>query len=158
MYVLRHPEEVLAFVEDYPDPSINALIRQRMEDLFDGDTNMEELVVFVILEPVDGIDQLQNQMGFQVLTDQGCPLWEVIEQRATCYELVFVLSSSGQGVLVFAPKHGCATDILALCQQHAERSPPLNTPDDPDASDAIDTAHRGGFFTFGEISHENTSQ
>jgi len=147
MHVLRHPEEVLAFLEDYPDPCINALIRQRMADLIDEETSMEELVVFVILEPDDGIDQLQNQMDFQVLTDLGCPLWEVIEQHATCYELVFVLSSSGQGVLVFAPKNGCAPDILALCQQYAERSPPLKTLDAPDAIDAENTAPRGGFFT-----------
>lgn len=147
MHVLRHPTEVLAFVEDYPDPCINGLIRQRMIELFDDDTSMEELVVFVILEPDDDIDQLQNQMGFQVMTDQGGPLWEVIEQHGTCYELVFVLSSTGQGVLVFVPKDGCAPDILALCQAYAVRSPPLKTPDAPDVPVATDTAHRGGFFT-----------
>ena len=122
MHVLRHPEEVLAFLEDYPDPCINALIVERMEELIDDDTSMEELVVFVILEADEGIDQLQNQMAMQIMTNQGSPLWEFIEEHNTCYELVFVLSSSGQGVLVFAPKHGCATDILALCQLHAEVS------------------------------------
>jgi hypothetical protein len=147
MHVLRHPTEVLAFLEDYPDPCINALILQRMTELIDDDTSMEELVVFVILEAGEGIDQLQNQMGFQVFTDQGSPLWEVVEEHATCFELVFVLSSSGQGVLVFAPKAGCAPDILALCQAYAVRSPPQKTPDAPDAIDAETTAPRGGFFT-----------
>ena len=147
MHILRYITEVLAFIEDYPEPCINALIVERMEELIDGDTNMEELVVFVILEAGDGVEQLQNQMGFQIMTDHGCPLWEVIEQHATCYELVFVLSSSGQGALVFAPKHGCAPDILALCQQYAERSSSLKSPDDLDVIDATDTAHRGGFFT-----------
>jgi hypothetical protein len=81
------------------------------------------------------------------MTDQGSPLWEVVEEHSTCYELVFVLSSSGQGVLVFAPKNGCAPDILALCQAYAVRSPPQKTLDAPDAIDAETTAHRGGFFT-----------
>ena len=147
MHILRHPTEVLAFLEDYPDPCINALILERMTELINDDTSMEELVVFVILEAGEGIGQLQNQMGFQVLTDQGCPLWEVIEQHATCYELVFVLSSSGHGVLVFAPKAGCAPDILALCQAYAVRSPPHKAPDANDAIDAETTAPRGGFFT-----------
>lgn len=147
MHVLRYITEVLAFLEDYPDPCVTALIRQRMTELIDDDTSMEELVVFVILELDDGIDQLQNQMGFQVLTDQGCPLWEVIEEHNACYELVFVLSQSGQGVLVFAPKDGSAPDILALCQKYAERSPRHKTPDAPDAIDAETTAPRGGFFT-----------
>ena len=147
MHVLRHPEEVLAFLEDYPDPCVTALIMQSMATLIDDDTSMEELVVFVILEAGEGIDQLQNQMAMQIMTDQGSPLWEVVEEHNTCYELVFVLSSSGQGVLVFAPKDGCAPDILALCQAYSVRSPPHKTPDDPDAIDAETTAPRGGFFT-----------
>jgi hypothetical protein len=147
MYILRHPDEVLAFVENYSDLCITALIQQRMEELTDDDTNMEELVVFVILESGDGKEQLQTQMDLQVMTDQGGPLWEVIEEHATCYELVFVLSSSGYGALVFAPKAEASPDILALCRQHAHRIPLHPPPDAIDAPVATDTAHRGGFFT-----------
>ena len=80
-----------------------------------------------------------------VVTNSGHPLWEVIEEHATCYELVFVLSSSGYGVLVFTPKIGSAPDIFDLCREHACRNPPFPPPDATDAPDAIDTAHRGGF-------------
>lgn len=145
MHVLRHTDEVLAFVENYPDPCVTALIQQRMEELIDDDTSMDELVVFVILESGDGIEQLQDQLDMRVMTDLGSPLWEVIEEHATCYELVFVLSSSGFGTLVFAPKAEAAPDILALCQEHAYRSPPYPPPDAIDAPVATDTAHRGGF-------------
>lgn len=147
MHILRHPDEVSAFVETNPDPCVSALIQHRMEELIDEDTSMEELVVFVILEAGDGIEQLQAQMDMPVMTDLGTPLWEVIEEHATCFELVFVLSSSGYGTLVFAPKAEAAPDILALCQVHAYRSPPYPPPDAIDASVATDTAHRGGFFT-----------
>jgi hypothetical protein len=146
MHILRHPGEVLAFVEGYSDLCITALIQQRMEELIDEDTSMEELVVFVILESGDGIEQLQTQMNMRVMSDLGSPLWEVIEKHATCYELVFVLSSAGYGTLVFAPKAEAAPDILALCQEHAYRSPPYPSPDAIDAPVAKDTAHRGGFF------------
>ena len=147
MQILRHPGEVLAFIEKNPDPCIAALIQQRMEELINEDTDMEDLMVFVILESGEGIEQLQTQMDMRVMTNLGSPLWEVIEEHTTCYELVLVLSQSGQGVLVFAPKDGSAPDILALCQAYAVRSPPLKKPDDPDAIDAETTAHRGGFFT-----------
>jgi len=147
MHILRHPDEVLAFFQNYSDPCITALIQQRLEELTDECTSMEELVVFVILESGDGIEQLQSQMDMRVMSDQGGPLWEVIEEHATCYELVFVLSSSGYGALVFAPKAEAAPDILALCQEHAHRSPPYPPPDAIDAPVATDTAHRGGFFT-----------
>lgn len=147
MHILRHADEVLAFVESYPDRCITALIQQRMEELTDEETTMEELLVFVILESGDGIEQLQNQMDMRVMSDLGSALWEVIEEHATIYELVFVLSSSGFGTLVFAPKAEAAPDILALCQEHAYRSPPYPPPDAIDAPVATDTAHRGGFFT-----------
>lgn len=147
MHVLRHPDEVLAFVETYPDPCITALIQQRMEELIDEEISMEELVVFVILESGDGIEQLQAQMDMRVMADLGCPLWEVIEEHSTSYELVFVLSSSGFGTLIFAPKAECAPDILALCREHVYRSPPYPPPDAIDVPVATDTAHRGGFFT-----------
>lgn len=147
MHVLRHPDEVLAFVENYPDPCITALIQKRMEELIDEDTSMEDLVVFVILETGDGFEQLEVQMDMRVMTDLGSPLWEMIEEHATCYELVFVLSSSGYGTLVFAPKTEADPEILALCQQHAYRSPPFPPTDAIDAPVATDTAHRGGFFT-----------
>jgi hypothetical protein len=142
MQILRHPDEVLAYIERNPDPCITALIQQRMEELTDEDTCMEELVVFVILESGEGIEQLQAQLDMTVVTNSGHPLWEVIEEHATCYELVFVLSSSGYGALVFTPKIGSAPDILDLCREHACRNLPFPP---PDATDAIDTAHRGGF-------------
>lgn len=145
MHALRHTNEVSAFIESYPDPYVTALIQQRMEELIDEDTSMEELVVFVILESGDGIEQLQDQLDMPVMTDLGSPLWEVIEEHATCYELVFVLSSSGYGALVFAPKAEAAPDILALCQEYVHRSPPCPPPDAIDATVATDTAHRGGF-------------
>lgn len=147
MHVLRHLIEVLAFVEGYSDPCVTALVLERMEELIDEGTSLEESVVFAILEPGDGIEQLQDQLDMRVTTDLGSPLWEVIEEHATCYELVFVLSSSGYGTLVFAPKAGAAPDILALCQEHAYRSPPYLPPDAIDEFVDTDTAHRGGFFT-----------
>ncbi len=75
MHVLRHPGEVLAFVEGYSDPCITALIQQRMEELIDEDTSMEDLVVFVILEAGDGNEQLQARLDMRVMTDLGSPLW-----------------------------------------------------------------------------------
>ena len=142
MHILRNPKEVLAFIESYSDPCVTALVQQRMVELIDEDTSMEELVVIVILETGEGIEQLQNQMDIQVMSNLSRPMCEVIEEHATCYELVFVLSSSGYGNLVFAPKAECASDILDLCREHAYRSPPYPPPGTPIA---IETAHRGGF-------------
>ncbi len=158
MQILRTAHAVQQLIASDGESEIGQLIANRMEELTDADTNMEELVVFVILESGDGIEQLQDQLSMCVMTEMGSPLWEVIEEHATCYELVFVLSSSGYGALVFAPKQGCAPDVLALCKGHAYRSPPDPPPDAIDAPVAIDTAQRGGFFTpvQTEVSHETS--
>ena len=158
MQILRTAHAVQQLIASDGESEIGQLIANRMEELTDADTNMEELVVFVILESGDGIEQLQDQLSMCVMTEMGSPLWEVIEEHATCYELVFVLSSSGYGALVFAPKQGCAPDVLALCKGHAYRSPPDPPPDAIDPPVAIDTAQRGGFFTpvQTEVSHETS--
>jgi hypothetical protein len=147
MHILRHPFEVLAYAKINSDPNITALIQQRMDDLIDEESSMEDLVVIVILESGDGVEQLQSEICLRVQTDLGSPLWEMIEEHSTCYELVFVMSSSGYGALVFAPKTGLAPDMLALCQEHAYRSPPYPPPDESEEPISTVTARRGGFFT-----------
>ena len=158
MQILNTVQAVQQLVASDGESEIGRLVANRMEELTDDETSMEELVVFVILEPGDGIDKLEDQLEIRVMTDLGSPLWEVIEEHATCYELVFVLSSSGYGALVFAPKRGSAPDILALCQEHAYRSPPYPPPDAIDVTVTTDTAHRGGFFmpVQSEESHETS--
>ncbi|PUE47009.1 hypothetical protein B9Z47_11900 [Limnohabitans sp. 2KL-1] len=145
MQILRTAEAVQHYFENKIDAEVGRLVVERMEELTDEDFSMEDLVVLVILESGDGIEQLQDQLNMRVITDLGSPLWEVIEEHSTCYELVFVLSSSGYGTLVFASKAEAAPDILALCQEHAYRSPPDVPPGAIDASVDNDTAHRGGF-------------
>ena len=145
MQILRTAHAVQQLFASDEGSEIGNLVLNRMEELTDEDTSMEDLVVFAILDAGDGIEQLQAQMDMRVMSDLGSPLWEVIEEHSTCYELVFVLSSSGYGTLVFAPKTEAAPDILALCQEHAYRSPPYPPPDAIDVPVVTDTAHRGGF-------------
>jgi hypothetical protein len=144
MQILRHAHEVLAYLAADHDQGIKALIHTRMDELASEEgTAMEEVVFFIILDAHDERSGLESVLGPELMTPDGFPLWEVIEEHNTCYELVFVLSSSGYGALVFVPKQDPAPDVLALCQQHVHRSPPNLSHDAIDAS--TDTAHRGGF-------------
>ena len=120
MHILCRPHEVSAFIETYPDHTITALVQQRLNDLLqDGDLTMEELVFFVVPEPGETIQQLVEALGTDLLTVDGCPLWEFIEEHPTCFEFVIVLDDSGFGAEVFLPKTGMDADLLALCQLHA---------------------------------------
>ena len=120
MHILRHAHEVSAFIQTYPDRTVTALIRQRLSELLaDDDLTMEELVFFVVPEPGETIPQLVEALGTDLLTVDGCPLWEFIEEHLSCYEFVIVLDDSGFGAEVFLPKTGMDADLLALCQLHA---------------------------------------
>ena len=120
MHILRHAHEVSAFIETSSDPVITALVQQRLSELLqDDDLTMEELVFFVVPDSGETIQQLVEAIGTDLLTVDGCPLWEFIEEHLSCYEFVIVLDDSGFGAEVFLPKTGMDADLLALCQLHA---------------------------------------
>ena len=125
MHILRHAPEVSAFIQTYPDQAISALVQQRLSELLADDDSpmeqltMEELVFFVVPAPGETIQQLVEAIGTDLLTVDGCPLWEFIEEHLSCYEFVIVLDDSGFGAEVFLPKTGMDADLLALCQLHA---------------------------------------
>lgn len=120
MHILRHTQEVSAFMETHPQPAIISLIQRRLAELIADDNNtMEELVFFVVLEAQDTLAELTTLLNYPQQISNLLPPWEIIEEHPDCFELVFVLSSSGYGALVFAPKHCVHPDVLAFCQYHA---------------------------------------
>ena len=119
MHVLRHAHEVSAFSQAQPDSAISTLLHRRLEDLLtDGDA-MEDLVFFAIPEAGDTLADLEAALGSPVHTADGHPLWDVIEAHADCYEMVFVLASSGYGALVLVPHMAAGPELLAMCRAYA---------------------------------------
>lgn len=119
MQVLRHASEVSAFIQPQPETEISTLIHQRLADLLVDDEAMEDLVFFVIVESTDTLADLEATLGTPLYGTEGRPLWEVIEAHITCFELVFVLQSSGYGALVFLPHLDAHPELLALCRSHS---------------------------------------
>jgi hypothetical protein len=123
MQILRHAHEVSAYLAADHDQAIKTLIHTRISELRGNeDAPMEEVVFFVILDAQDDRLGLESGLGTELMTPEGFPLWEVIEEHHTCYELVIVLSSSGYGALVIAPEQCTHPEILALCRKHAFQS------------------------------------
>ena len=120
MHILRHAHEVSAFLSTHPDPAVTALVQQRLKELLaDDGLTMEQLVFFVIPEPCDTLQQLVDAIGTDLLTIDGCPLWEFVEEHPTCYEFVIVMSDSGFGAIGLIPKSaGIDSELLALCSQY----------------------------------------
>jgi hypothetical protein len=129
MLVLRDPKALF----QVDDRRLRALLARRTEDLLaeaGGDHELRDLVTFVVIGPGDSLEAMEAQLGFPVLRnrfdgtrfgDPGfAPSFELIEEHAGYYELVFVLSDDGFGVEVFVPKEpGAPPELLAMCAQYA---------------------------------------
>lgn len=119
MQILRQAVEVQAFIDQADDVEFGRLLRRRlMEVEADGD-RMEDLARFIVMESGDSVAALEAHLATALITPSGFPLWEFVEDHGVAFELVFVLSSSGYGAMVFVQKGNGSPELLALCRPHA---------------------------------------
>ena len=133
MILLRDPAEI----DQIDDPSIQALLRQRFQDIAADEPYDPELHgYFVVAENGDTPEMLEKECG-GAITHNPCtelsfgqpgftPVWECLEEHQTCFEMVFVLSDGGFGVVLIIPKQsGIDAELLHLCSVYATPSPDL---------------------------------
>lgn len=119
MHVLRHATEVHAFINQTDDAECGQLLRRRLTEVeADGD-RLEELAHVIVIESGDSIAELEAHLGIALDVSGGYPSWEFIEDHGSAFEMVFVLSSSGYGAMVFVQKRNGSPELLALCRPHA---------------------------------------
>ena len=107
-----------ASIAQLQDPELRSLIEQRVVSLVEfDDYDLDQLVTFLVVEPCDSLEAIDDQLGFQILA--GTP--ELLEEHSRWYEIVFVLSDDGYGIEVFIPKHpGVDPLLLAMCSTHVQ--------------------------------------
>ena len=125
MRVIRATEDVLDLVEG----EVRCLVQQRITMLSE-DEPYEPAIhgYFIVMETHDATDAVDQHLGFSVLSNRWngthltqptfTPSFELIEEHKGCYEVVFVLSDSSYGVIVFVPKEHVDPDLLAMCRAH----------------------------------------
>jgi hypothetical protein len=114
------------------NPALRRLVLQRIDALREENPeySLEELARFVIVEPGDRPEALAGELGFDPLAARWdgtrfgapgfSPPFEIAEEHAAWYELVFVLSDDGFGLEVFVPKApGVDPELIALCAAYA---------------------------------------
>lgn len=112
------------------DAAMRDVILRRFSELAEvEDFTFDELAEFWRVEPGDTIEQLETVTGMPVghgwcsearFPDPDfAPAWEVLEAHASCYEMVFVTSDSGYGVVLWIPKESVDPVLLAMCVQYA---------------------------------------
>ena len=85
------------------------------------------------VQPGDSLDMLSAKIGFSLMVNRWTgiefghagftPSFEIVEEHAEYYELVFITSDSGFGIELFIPKtDGVDPALLAMCKRYAVNS------------------------------------
>jgi hypothetical protein len=127
MLILNDP----ALANHIPDSDIRSLAQQRFSEICAGEPYDSDLHGYmIVVEPGDSVEVLEQEIGWPILrnifddTRYGepdfSPPFEVLEEHASCYEMVFILSDGGSGIATIIPKHpGIDADLLAMCAEYA---------------------------------------
>ena len=106
------------------DADILDLLRLRFEQL-----NLEMNVTMFIVEPRETVEDIEEEIGFPILTNlfddvrypdpDYVPCFEVLEDHGGCYEMLFIFGDGDDAIKIFLPKHGVDNELLSMCSQFA---------------------------------------
>ena len=126
MRIICDPADAITIADPELRQLIDATIAALSEDEpYDPDV----LGYFLVVEAGDSLAQIETQLGFPILCNRYTGIrfdqpgftqsFEVLDEHAGYYEMVFVLGQDGYGIEVFIPKGIDLQDLLAMCVQFA---------------------------------------
>ena len=127
MQIIRDPADAIRIA----DPELRALVEKAIRDLSpDGPYDPDELGYFLIVQPGDSLDAISTQIGFPIMANRCTgirfgqpdftPSFELVDEQAGYYDMVFIISDDGYGIEVFIPKtDGVDAELLAMCKRYA---------------------------------------
>ena len=106
------------------DPDILKLVKLRHDQL--GDEMFDSAI---IIEADDSISDIEQEIGFSILTNlfddvrspdpDFVPCFEVLEDHGTFYVILFIFGDGDDAIEIFIPKTGVDQLLLAMCSQFA---------------------------------------
>ena len=133
MGILKTSESIQSAATHHPDAELRHLLAARIESLSDllDEFPLSELMHVIVMETGDTAQSLEIALSLPSLNYEAghgldlsdpafVPSWEICEAHAQWYEITFVLSSDGFGVVVYVPKTCTDATLLALCERFAE--------------------------------------
>ena len=121
MLILKSPSSF----DSITDPDFLKLVKLRHVQLGD-----ELFGSVIIVEAGDTVEDIENEIGFCILTNlfddvrypdpDFVPCFEVLEDHGNFYEMLFLFSDGDDGTVeIFIPKAGVDNELLAMCSQFA---------------------------------------
>ena len=133
MEIFKTSESIQSAATHHPDAELRLLLPARIESLSDllDEFPLSDLMHVIVMETGDTAQSLEIALSLPSLNYEAghgldlsdpafVPSWEVCEDHAQWYEITFILSSDGFGVVVYVPKTCTDATLLALCERFAE--------------------------------------
>jgi hypothetical protein len=123
MIVIRTAEEMARALDSPLDPEIKQVLQKQRDILAEYEGfPLEELAEFVVVQPGDTLADLEAGSEMKLVEFEGGQATfalgaERIEQHGTFFEVLWILSDDGFGVLLFVPRgEGVDPVLLAACE------------------------------------------
>lgn len=131
MKMYRDLDSIRALAHLTPATDLQHMVWSRLESLVQEDADHTALLLAVmVMEEGDTAAALETALGFPVLrnrwnglspyAEQFTPSWDAMEDHPDWYELTFILSDEGEGIVVFIPK-ALSGPITDLCRTYANQ-------------------------------------
>ena len=115
MRILRDSKSILEVAKECLEPELSELLFAHVKRLNEyGGYDLSELVNFIVFELGDTVADLDSALGFPIMANRFdgsrygkygfSPSWDIFEEHINWFELVYVLSDDGFGVVVFVEK------------------------------------------------------
>lgn len=131
MQIMRDSKTIMNVAIAWPEPELREILSAYVKRLnvYEG-YDLCELVNFIVFGWGDTVADLDAALGFPVMTNRSdgsryrepdfTPSWEVIEEHINWFEVVYVLSDDGFGVVVFVAKNSDA-ELLQMLQFYSSK-------------------------------------
>lgn len=131
MKMYRDLASIKALADQTSATGLGHLLQARLQSLFQPDMDYTGLLLAVmVIEVGDTPADLEGALGFDVLHNRWnglaygqeyfTPSWDALEEHGDWFELTFILSDEGEGVVVFIPR-GLTGPLNDLCQTYAAK-------------------------------------
>jgi hypothetical protein len=126
MQIIRSPADAAAITNHELRTCIEKTINDLSEDY---PCDPDVLGYFLVVESGDSLVPINTQLGFDILANRFSGIrfdqpgytqsFEVLDEHANWFEMVFIISDDGFGVEVFISKTIDIPVLLAMCQKFA---------------------------------------
>ena len=122
MITIRTADEMARALDSPLDPNLKQRLQVHWDRLSEWeDYELSELAVFLIAQPGDTLEQAETAFGQQLVRDSKfCFLPELIDQHGGWFEVTFILSDDGFGlILLVQVDPNTDSRLLAACRNAA---------------------------------------